>query len=467
MCYSQFNFVKPAYPLDVLQIHSGHSLTDPLFNNWPGQYVNLVGYVNDIAGWEIFNAMVGKSTGPGSSINYRWQNSTSPPDARLNIVDWELLSITERIPLFYEGGSTQQWYIDAIAAQRNDLSIFVNNAWNNGNGGNGAPSLLWTTWVRIDGTDGDFRSMLDSQGVEWENMQTYANDNRPAGAEPVFIIPGHKMMARIFDDIQAGLVPGISNISQLFTDNVHVNELGAYAVTMLHYACIFNESPVGLPNDLQFGNVATFPSVALATYFQNIVVDVVTSYPETGITTLNSALAVELLDFNVELSASKAVKVSWKTASEIDNESFTIERSEDGINWMSLMEVEGAGTSTSMRNYEEFDFLPLEGSSYYRLKQTDFDGSSSYSRVRKIEIGSRYFNKIKIYPNPSRHFITINGNGENLGFIKVYDILGREVTNRVTVSIADDSEYQVDLSSLIPGGYLIKTAKQASIVHKL
>jgi hypothetical protein len=467
MCYSQFNFVKPAYPIDVLQIHSGHSLTDPLFSNWPGQYVNLVGHVNDLGGWEIFNVMVGKSTGPGSSINYRWQNSTGPPDARLNIVDWELLSITERIPLFYDGGGTEQWYIDAIDAQREDLSIFVNNAWNNGNGGNGAPSLLWTTWVRIDGTDGDFRSMLDSQGTEWENMQAYANANRPTGAEPVFIIPGHKMMARIYDDIQAGLVPGITNISQLFDDNVHVNELGAYAVAMLHYACIFNESPVGLPHDLQFGTVATFPSASLATYFQNIVVDIVTSYPETGISSLNSALAIELINFNVEPIASKTIKISWETASEFENESFAIERSEEGVNWDLLMEIEGAGTSTSIKSYEHYDEAPLEGASYYRLKQTDFDGRSSYSKVRKINIDNINSRNIKTYPNPSRQFVTIKGSGENLGFIKIYDASGREVTGMATTSIIDDSEFQIDISSLITGSYLIKTAVGTSVVHKL
>ncbi|MBK8670373.1 MAG: hypothetical protein IPN89_13355 [Saprospiraceae bacterium] len=55
---------KQAYPLDIKQIHSGHSLTDPLFSNWPGQYVNLIGIVNAIPSWQLFDAMVGKSTSP-------------------------------------------------------------------------------------------------------------------------------------------------------------------------------------------------------------------------------------------------------------------------------------------------------------------------------------------------------------------------------------------------------------------
>jgi PKD repeat protein len=280
---------KVASPINVLQIHSGHSLTDPLFHpHWPGQYVNLMGHINNIPSWQLFDVMVGKSTGPGSTIRYRWENPLMySPDARLDIDDWQLLSITERVPLLYEGGSTQQWYLDGIDEQREYLSLFVNNAWNNGNNGNGVPTLLWTTWVHVDNSSGNFRSLLDIQGGEWEAMQDYANANRPSGAPPVYIIPGHKMMARLYDDIQAGLVPGITNINQFFSDNIHTNELGAYAISMINYACIFNTSPVGLPNDLLPSPPpgTPIPSPALAAYLQNMIWEVVTSYPRTGIYT--------------------------------------------------------------------------------------------------------------------------------------------------------------------------------------
>jgi hypothetical protein len=279
---------KQAYPIDVKQIHSGHSLTDPLFYpHWPGQYVNLIGHINNLPAWQLFDEMVGKSTGPGSSMNYRWNNPIGfgAPDARLDIADWELLSITERVPLLYEGGNSQQWYLDGIQEQKHYLSLFVNNAWNNGHGGNGAPTLLWTTWTNIDNSDGPWRQMLDIQGAEWERMQDYANENRPAGAPPVYLIPGHKMMARLYDDIQLGIVPGITMIDQFFGDNIHTNELGAYAISMIHYACIFNLSPVGLPNDLLPNAPAgtPIPSPALATYLQTMIWDVVTNYPRTGI----------------------------------------------------------------------------------------------------------------------------------------------------------------------------------------
>lgn len=279
---------KKAYPLNVKQIHSGHSLTDPLFYpHWPGQYVNLVGHVNTLPAWQLFDAMVGKSTVPGSSMKARWENPPGfgAPDARQGIANWELLAITERVPLFYEGGNTQQWYLDGIQEQKQYLALFVNNAWNNGNNRNGTPTLLWTTWTNIDNSNGPWRQMLDIQGAEFERMQDFANQNRPNGAPPVYIIPGHKMMARLHDDIQASLVPGITHINQFFSDNIHTNTLGAYAISMIHYACIFNKSPVGLPNNLlPDAPVGTLiPSQALANYLQKMIWEVVTSYPRTGI----------------------------------------------------------------------------------------------------------------------------------------------------------------------------------------
>ncbi len=294
LCYSQLLPPKPPSLLNVKQIHSGHSLTDPLFANWPGQYVNLIGNINSLPSWQLFDVMVGKSTTPGSAIRARWENPPGfgSPDARFQIAKWELLSITERVPLLYEGGSTQQWYLDGMEEQKKYLSLFANNAWETGNNGNGAPTLLWTTWVNIDGSDGNFRQMLDTQGAEWERMQDFANLNRPSGAPHIYMIPGHKMMARLYDDIQLGIVPGITNINQLFSDNIHTNELGSYAVSLIHYACIFNKSPLGLTNNLLPDAPAgtPTPTTALATYLQNMIWEIVTNYNRTGVTSnvLNS-----------------------------------------------------------------------------------------------------------------------------------------------------------------------------------
>jgi len=288
---------------DVKQLHCGHSLTSPLFGPWPGQYTELVADENDLQGWQILGSMVGKADLPGAWLTMHWNYESSPcwpncyepnSNPRLEISNWELLVVTEN----FEGPAN-----NSLNSSRENLLNFVNNAWENGNAGAGTPTLLWTNWPGIDGSDYFFdgygipestdgsaagwRQMLDFLEVGglngtngWQAMQDYANDNRVTGAPPVYVIPGNRMMARFYDDVEANLVPTITHVNQIFTDGVHTNNIGAYMITMIHYACIFGQSPVGLSNNLH-------PDVtidaALAGYIQNMVWDVVTNYPRSGI----------------------------------------------------------------------------------------------------------------------------------------------------------------------------------------
>jgi hypothetical protein len=282
---------KQAYSFNIKQLHSGHSLTDPLFHPWPGQYRYLV---HDMLKAPFEN--VTKSTIPGSPMRYRWENQSlwGEPSARHNIRDWELLVITESVPLHYDGGGNQQWYVDRQNEQRNYLSIFANNAWENGNQGKGTPTLLWTTWTNINNENGPWRPLLDTYEKEWEAMQDFANSKLPQGATPIYIVPGHRMMARLYDDIQKNIVPGINNINQFFSDNIHLNEKGSYAAAMIHYACLFNKSPEGLPNNLYTSMNANSPSPALANYLQKMIWEVVTSYPRTGV--IDASTSIQTLE---------------------------------------------------------------------------------------------------------------------------------------------------------------------------
>ncbi len=69
-------------------------------------------------------------------------------------------------------------------------------------------------------------------------MQDYANLNKPSNVPHAYLIPGHKMIAKLYDDIQLNLVPNISNIDQFFINSIHTKELVANAISMINYACI-------------------------------------------------------------------------------------------------------------------------------------------------------------------------------------------------------------------------------------
>ena len=85
-----------------------------------------------------------------------------------------------------------------------------------------------------------------------------------------------------------------------------------------------------------------------------------------------------LVSFNAYPHADE-VNVIWSTATEINSDYFTIERSADGITYENIISLPGAGNSSNMLYYSATDHYPLSGLSFYRLKETDVDGSLTYS----------------------------------------------------------------------------------------
>lgn len=102
-------------------------------------------------------------------------------------------------------------------------------------------------------------------------------------------------------------------------------------------------------------------------------------------------LPIELIAFNARAKNGQ-VELNWETASETNNDYFTIQRTTDGIDFQSVgQEIDGAGNSTSVLSYKGTDRNPNRGSSYYRLKQTDFNGMSSYSAMVNVKIDENDF----------------------------------------------------------------------------
>jgi hypothetical protein len=92
--------------------------------------------------------------------------------------------------------------------------------------------------------------------------------------------------------------------------------------------------------------------------------------------TASSPLPISLVKFEAEKLAEK-VKLTWVTATEINNEKFIIERASDGQDFTSIAEIKGAGNSKELNEYTFVDANPLKGTMYYRLTQVDFDGTST------------------------------------------------------------------------------------------
>ncbi len=177
----------------------------------------------------------------------------------------------------------------------------------------------------------------------------------------------------------------------------------------------------------------------------------------------NSPLPIELLAFDARLNHKKTVDLTWATAAEINNDYFTMERSADGTNFESIGTVDGAGNSNQPLHYRGEDENPFRGISYYRLKQTDFDGRFTYSDIKKVRIeeGSTAVVQVSVYPNPATDhaYIQIQGAGiQENSRMEVYNALGQVVSHDFLAGMGSGKAgvYELHTGNFNSGFYLVR-----------
>ena len=169
----------------------------------------------------------------------------------------------------------------------------------------------------------------------------------------------------------------------------------------------------------------------------------------------STVLPVELLSFEVAKIFENQVLIQWKTATETNNDFFILERSKDGETWENIKKINGAGNSLENINYAEIDESPLEGVSFYRLKQTDFDGTTSFSETKSVVIKTQNKTIIDIFPNPTRDRITIKINGTKIKKMALIDIYGENVLDKTNRLSADETAIVLSLNRLPIGLYYL------------
>lgn len=169
-----------------------------------------------------------------------------------------------------------------------------------------------------------------------------------------------------------------------------------------------------------------------------------------------SALPIELLDFDASVVQETKVKLTWKTSKEINNDYFEIQRSQNGREWQAVAQVASKGVNIAITNYETTDNLPLSGKSYYRLKQVDLGGSTSFSDIRSVNFTG--IEIINSYPNPATTQITIqiNSSEEGTGNIALYDVAGKSVLSNELSIKKGVSNFSLNISQFPAGTYVLK-----------
>ena len=178
----------------------------------------------------------------------------------------------------------------------------------------------------------------------------------------------------------------------------------------------------------------------------------------------NSILPIELVFFRGNHERGVNI-LEWQTATEINNDFFSIERSQDARTWEEIAKVAGNGNSDVILDYQYRDERPLYGSNYYRLKQVDYDGKSEYFHIILIKTGDLPDLSIEsTFPNPTTDELQVNYLSNNTIPIKlnIYDSNGLSVIKRDVENRPGFNQLVLSTDHLAPGIYLLLMENRGS-----
>ncbi len=177
----------------------------------------------------------------------------------------------------------------------------------------------------------------------------------------------------------------------------------------------------------------------------------------------NIPLPIELLSFEAHV-VNSIVKLKWVTASELNNDFFTVQRSIDGEKFEAIERIPGRGTTSERHTYEALDAFPILGRSYYRLSQTDFDGTTTFSNIVLVEVDRSMGGVVALYPNPIEKSKTLNiqyetAAGEEI-LIQIFDLAGKLVQSTSVNASGGLSTLELEIESDSSGTYILQVTSQ-------
>lgn len=174
------------------------------------------------------------------------------------------------------------------------------------------------------------------------------------------------------------------------------------------------------------------------------------------------ALPITLRYFQAEISGIEVV-LKWETAQEKDNDYFEIEHSTDRIRFDVISgKIQSAGDTPIGHHYEWTDAVPAAGLNYYRLKQTDTDGSVHYHGIRSVKTEQGDFADY-LFPNPvdQQLYVRFSDPAKSAVTIILFDLMGRQVYSAANTE--GRSLVEVDLSGLPAGAYVLHLSNQQAV----
>ncbi len=211
-----------------------------------------------------------------------------------------------------------------------------------------------------------------------------------------------------------------------------------------------DETPIG-PPVAAGGNIYRFTNITALANGRRFTLGTI-NYQQTP-------LPVELLEFDAIGRPPLGVELTWRTATERNNDHFVVERSMDLAEWTPIATVPGAGSSTVEHGYNAFDLAPREGVNYYRLQQVDQDGSSTTSEVRGVEWTMEA--PLTLFPVPAQNELVVVGERLDLASVVVVGPTGASLKVPVR-PVRGGAQLNVDR---LPAGLYLLRVQQAGDVR--
>lgn len=181
-------------------------------------------------------------------------------------------------------------------------------------------------------------------------------------------------------------------------------------------------------------------------------------------------LPLELISFDAA-AKENYVLVKWVTASEQDNDFFTVERSQNGMLFNNLVVVPSQGNSNTIQTYTINDNNPLKGRSYYRLKFTDVEGRSEYSDIRSVLFENNNAKDFLLFPNPNEGntvFVQLDGIAQNENIaISLADVQGKIIYKSQNPTLTGN-RIKINLPrQLAKGSYIVQVIRNGETSSKV
>ena len=192
------------------------------------------------------------------------------------------------------------------------------------------------------------------------------------------------------------------------------------------------------------------------------------SLSSVGVLVLNP-LPVQLLAFDAECSQQGDVKLGWATATERNNDYFTLERSINGTVFETVERIKGSGTSNQLSDYSFIDANASNGINYYRLSQTDYDGTTEKLKTISVRCSSPVNGMVQVYNNNQGQLVVrVEGDQNSRYQVRIYDSLGKMVMDYRFNAASGSTTEKLDIANLDKGVYYVQVHdQQQGVTNKI